>query len=99
MQKDKEESPARYLTHKGLEHAHEIHKSAGDNTKEASTRSQARPAILLSPLMCALVVNKKGVKKKRRKAQGTASLDKVKEKKGGTLAHREERGSITPPPT
>lgn len=50
--------------------------------------------------MCALVVNKKGWEKKnRKKAQETASLDKVKEKKGGALAHQEEEEKQnTPPP-
>lgn len=54
-------------------------------TQRKHPSALARPAFLLSPL------NKR--KKTRRKAQETASLDKVKEKKGGALAHQEEERS------
>lgn len=100
VQKDKEErSPARYFTHKGLEHAHEIHKSAHDNTKEASTRSQACPAILLSPLMCALVVNKKGVKKKQEEKLRRLPLWTKSKRRKEALSHIRKRGGALPPPT
>lgn len=74
-------------------------KKALTTTQRKHSRT-VRPAVHSYPprLMCALVANEKDEKKPRRKAQESASLDKVKEKKGGALTHQEEEGKQNPPP-
>lgn len=97
---EEERSPEHYWTHKALEHAHEIHKSTRDNTKEASTRSQACPAFLLSPLMCALVVNKKGwEKEKTQKKSSGDCLSGQSQREERRRSRTSGRGRETEPPS